>query len=228
MGHRIRAAGGVVVAVVLATSACSGSSRPAAAPPPSGPAVDALNQAQAAMTSLRSYGFRLTATMTQGGATQQLGATGRVQTPDRIAAALNTAGHQAQVIGVPEGQFVQVPPGKWQRAQGSSLQPIAWPKLLGDLVSPTIADAGTGRSTVTGSTVTGSIPAADAVTFGFPAGATLQKADAVTTLNAQHQVVKLDLKLTGVQGPTPVQVSEVVELDGFDRQAPVNAPAGVV
>jgi hypothetical protein len=223
MGHRIRAAGGVVLAVVLAASACSGTSRPAAAPPPAGPGVDALNQAQAAMTSLRSYGFRLTATMTQGGSTQQLGATGRVQTPDRIAAALDNAGHQARVIGVPEGQFVQVPPGKWQRAQGSSLQPIPWPKLLGDLISPTIADAG-----LAGSTVTGSIPATDAVTFGFPAGATLQKADAVTTLNGQHQVVKLDLKLAGVQGPTPVQVSEVVELDGFDRQAPVNAPAGVV
>jgi hypothetical protein len=222
MRRPVRVAGGLVLAVALATAGCSGGSRPSAAPP-SGPALDALNQAQAAMTALHSYGFRLTATMAQGGSTQQLGATGRVQTPDRIAAALSNAGHQAQVIGVPEGQFVLVPKGTWQRAQGSSLQPIPWPKLLGDLVQPTITDAGGA-----GSTVTGSVPAADAVTFGFPAGATLQKAGAVATLNAQHRVTKLDLKLTGLQGTAAVQVSEVVELDGFDRQAPVKAPPGVV
>jgi hypothetical protein len=175
------------------------------------------------MTALHSYAFRLNATMAQGGSTQQLGATGRVQTPDRIAARLNNAGHGAQVVGVPEGQFVLVPQGKWQRAQGSSLQPIPWPKLLGDLVQPTVTGTSGG-----GSTVTGSIPAADAVTFGFPAGATLQKADVVTTLNAQHQVIKLDLKLSGLQGAAPVQVSEVVELDGFDRQTPIAAPTGVV
>jgi hypothetical protein len=175
------------------------------------------------MTSLRSYAFRLTATMTQGGSAQQLGATGRVQTPDRIAAQLNNAGHAAQVVGVPEGQFVLVPKGKWQRAQGASLQPIPWPKLLGDLAQPAVTGASGG-----GSTVTGSIPPADAVTFGFPEGATLQSAHAVATLNAQHQVTKLDLKLSGLQGAAPVQVSEVVELDGFDRQEPVTAPVGVV
>jgi hypothetical protein len=191
--------------------------------PPPGPGVDALNQAQAAMTSLRSYGFRLTATMAQGGSTQQLGATGRVQNPDRIAAQLNNAGHAAQVVGVPDGQFVLVPKGKWQRAQGASLQPIPWPKLLGDLVQPTVAGTSGG-----GSTVTGSVPAADAVTFGFPQAATLQSAHAVATLNARHQVTKLDLTLSGLQGAAPVRVSEVVELDGFDQQQPVKAPVGVV
>jgi hypothetical protein len=41
-------------------------------------------------------------------------------------------------------------------------------------------------------------------------------------------VIKLDLKLSGLQGAAPVQVSEVVELDGFDRQTPIAAPTGVV
>jgi hypothetical protein len=222
MRRSVRAVGGLALGVVLATG-CSGGPHPApAAAPPAGPGVEALNQAQAAMTSLRSYAFRLTATMTQGGATQQLGATGRVQTPDRIAAELNNAGHAAQVVGVPEGQFVLVPKGTWQRAQGASLQPIPWPKLLGDLVQPAVTGPGGD-----GSTVTGSVPAADAVTFGFPEGATLQSARAVATINARHQVTKLDLMLDGLQGTAPIQVSEVVELDGFDRQAPVTAPAGI-
>lgn len=204
----------------LALGGCSGGSPEP--PPPSGPAVEALQQAQTTMTSLRSYAFRLTATSTQGGTAQRLGASGRVQTPDRIAAEVSLAGRNQQVVGVPEGQFVLAPGGRWQRVTGSSLRPIPWPQLLGNLGGPTV------ETTPTGSTVTGSVAPADAATFGFPAGATLQRSTAVVRLDPQHHVTRLDLTLAGVQGSTPVEVIENVELDGFDGQAPVVAPGGVV
>lgn len=225
MRHTVRGSGrvaaGVLLVAAVGLTGCSGDSRPPTAPPP-GPGVDALDRAETAMTSLRSYAFRLNATMTQSGAAQQLGVTGRVQAPDRIQAEVSLAGRKQQVVGVPEGQFVFGPDRTWKRSRDTSLRPLPWPQLLGNLVEPTVAGG------VAGSTVTGGVPAADAVAFGFPSGAALQSARAVVTLNAQHQVTKLDLTLGGVQGAAPVQLTEVVELDGFDQQAPVDVPGGVV
>jgi hypothetical protein len=231
-----------VLAVGLVTglsAGCSGSSHQsapkAAASAPaaarSGPPVDALNLAVTAMTSLRSYGFRLNATQTQGSVTQLLGATGRVVNPDRIQALLSVSGQREQVIGIPQGQFqlLVAAPGKpatrWQRAKGSSLQPIPWPKVLGDLQHPTITRAPSGPNP--GSIVTGTLSPQDAVAFGYPSSATVTSAQVVVTLDSAHRVNKLDLKLAGRSGQDEVTVSEVVALDGFDQQAAIVAPAGV-
>ncbi len=226
----------VGLATTLAVGAATGCSdgkhtatAEASASGSAGPAKTALQQAVTTMTSLRSYGFRLNATMSQGSATQELGATGRVVNPDRIQALLSSSGQSEQVIGVPEGQFQMVvaaagkPAGKWQRAQGSSLQPIPWPKILGDLQQPTITPA----PASTGSVVTGTLPPTDAVAFGYPSSATITSSQVVVALDSSFHVSRLDLKLAGRSGPDAVSVNEVVSLDGYDRQQPIAAPPGV-
>lgn len=222
---------------LLATAACSGTAQTAApatsgpaqaSPSSAGPAVPdpaaaaAVARAIRASKAIRSYTFRAVQTLTGGPRPQVTVLSGRAARPASIAYTLKVGTSVQEVIRVGGRTYLRVPPAAWKALAkpAAPVDPLA--SLLPLLTSLQ-------RPRLTGSTLTGEVPAATLSQARLaPANASPGATAPVTfVLDKAGRVVSLSLRLSVQAGQQRLVLDGRTAFASFDRISPIKAPGTI-